>query len=86
MSNAAKIAKVAYHPFSVVSLALTLLSGGGVSVYKGVPYMKQAIRGLSNRLDVVIYLLCEDEPKCIEEAWEKVITENRALDARHGDH
>ncbi len=82
MSKAEAVRKVAYHPFSVVSLATALISSGGLGVYKG----NKAIKGLSNRMDVIIYLLCEDQPKCIEEAWKEVISKNQALDARHGDH
>jgi len=81
-----KVKDIAFHPASVLAIIGTLVSGGGIGVYKGVPYINKTLTGLSSRMDVMIYLMCDNDKKCVENAWEKVIAEKIALDARHGDH
>jgi len=64
----------------IATTVVTLLGSGGLGTYYGVPFIKSLV----NRMDVIIYLLCDKDPVCVTKTWDKVISAKLALDARHG--
>jgi len=78
-------AEVVRHPISIGALLIALTSGGGMLAVN--PFLdniwkpaKSYVREISIRMDVLIYLMCDGEDQCIEDAWKDVI--NKRMTSR----
>ena len=65
---------------------LPLLTGVGTSGYFGVPALMDLMQHQIDRVDVVIYLMCEEDQDCVDEAWIHIISQKRLREAISGDH
>ena len=70
-----KATETASHPIGVVAL-IGALSTGGAGAVLWEP-AKKMIESISIRHDVTIYLLCEQDPSCVNEAWDHILSRRK---------
>ena len=46
-----------------------VLTGGGSGAYWGVPFFQKQL----DRIDVVIYLMCDSDQSCVDLAWDHIL-------------
>jgi len=65
---------------------LPLLGGVGTGGYFGIPAIGDLMQHQIDRVDVVIYLLCNKDQGCINNAWTHIIDQKNLRKAISGDH
>ena len=65
-------------------LYLPLLTGVGTGGYFGVPALLDLMQKQIDRVDVVIYLMCEQDQDCVNDAWKHILEEKSLRKAFSG--
>ena len=68
-----------------IILGITLI-GGGTGTYLGVPAIVDMLDHQMDRIDVLIFLICEKDQGCVNNAWSHIIKQKILREAISGNH
>ena len=71
------------HPISIVALIGALGLGGGTSILWE-PATK-LVQSLTNRLDIIIYLMADENEAVVNESWDHIISKRVKSKLRNGE-